>query len=190
MAARCRVAITLVLFVFAAASNLSVLLSVFWGRGYRLGAHLRPLIASLAAADLLMSFIVMPLDAVWNVTVQWLAGDLMCKLMCFLKLFAMHSAAFVLVVVSLDRYRAILHPLDSLDAVSRNRRMLAAAWSGSVLLASPQVLAAPSGLLGSARTRRADPDSAQPSTQRKQLASRVSYRLADPGRKSCTSTRT
>lgn len=139
VAARCRVAATLVLFVFAAISNLSVLISVCWGRGYRLAAHLRPLITSLASADLVMTFVVMPLDAVWNITVQWYAGDVMCKLLCFLKLFAMHSAAFILVVVSLDRYRAILHPLDSLDAGLRNRRMLLVAWTLSVLLASPQV---------------------------------------------------
>lgn len=138
-AARCRVAVTLVLFVFAAVSNLSVLISVCWGRGYRLAAHLRPLITSLASADLMMTFVVMPLDAVWNVTVQWYGGDVLCKLLCFLKLFAMHSAALVLVVVSLDRYRAILHPLDSLDAGLRNKRMLLVAWMLSVLLASPQV---------------------------------------------------
>uniref|UniRef100_A0A3B4ZZY9 Type II GnRH receptor n=1 Tax=Stegastes partitus TaxID=144197 RepID=A0A3B4ZZY9_9TELE len=139
VAAKCRVAATLVLFVFAAVSNLSVLISVCWGRGYRLAKHLRPLIASLASADLLMTFVVMPLDAIWNITVQWYAGDVMCKLMCFLKLFAMHSAAFILVVVSLDRYRAILHPLDSLDAGLRNRRMLLVAWTLSLLLASPQL---------------------------------------------------
>ncbi|XP_060948886.1 gonadotropin-releasing hormone II receptor-like [Limanda limanda] len=139
VAARCRVAATLVLFAFAAVSNLSVLISVCWGRGYRLPAHLRPLIASLASADLVMTFVVMPLDAIWNITVQWYAGDVMCKLLCFLKLFAMHSAAFILVVVSLDRYRAILHPLDSLDAGLRNKRMLLVAWTLSVLLASPQL---------------------------------------------------
>nr|XP_040045246.1 gonadotropin-releasing hormone II receptor-like isoform X2 [Gasterosteus aculeatus aculeatus] len=110
VAARCRVAATLVLFVFAAGSNLSVLISVCWGRGYRLAAHLRPLIASLASADLMMTFLVMPLDAVWNITVQ-----------------------------CLDRYRAILHPLDSLDAGLRNRRMLLVAWTLSLLLASPQL---------------------------------------------------
>lgn len=141
-AARFRVVATLVLFVFAAVSNLSVLLSVTRGRGRRLASHLRPLIASLASADLVMTFVVMPLDAVWNVTVQWYAGDAMCKLMCFLKLFAMHSAAFILVVVSLDRHHAILHPLDTLDAGRRNRRMLLTAWILSLLLASPQVSAA------------------------------------------------
>ncbi|XP_037120437.1 gonadotropin-releasing hormone II receptor-like [Syngnathus acus] len=139
VAARCRVAATLALFVFAALSNLSVLISVRWGRGYRLAAHLRPLIASLASADLVMTFVVMPLDAIWNITVQWYAGDAMCKLLSFLKLFAMHSAAFILVVVSLDRYRAILHPLDSLDAGLRNKRMLLVAWTLSLLLASPQL---------------------------------------------------
>lgn len=139
VAARFRVAATLVLFVFAAISNLSVLISVTRGRGRRLASHLRPLIGSLACADLVMTFVVMPLDAIWNITVQWYAGDAMCKLLCFLKLFAMHSSAFILVVVSLDRHHAILHPLEALDAGRRNKKMLLAAWILSLLLASPQV---------------------------------------------------
>ncbi|XP_043073164.1 gonadotropin releasing hormone receptor 1 [Puntigrus tetrazona] len=139
VAARFRVAATLVLFIFAAVSNLSVLISVTRGRGRHLASHLRPLIASLASADLVMTFVVMPLDAIWNITVQWYAGDAMCKILCFLKLFAMHSAAFILVVVSLDRHHAILHPLEALDAGRRNRRMLLAAWILSILLASPQL---------------------------------------------------
>lgn len=139
VAAHFRVVATLVLFVFAAISNLSVLISVTMGRGRHLASHLRPLIGSLASADLVMTFVVMPLDAIWNITVQWYAGDAMCKILCFLKLFAMHSAAFILVVVSLDRHHAILHPLEALDAGHRNRRMLLAAWILSILLASPQV---------------------------------------------------
>ncbi|XP_061110843.1 gonadotropin-releasing hormone II receptor-like [Conger conger] len=138
-AAQFRVAATLVLFAFAAVSNLSVLASVAWGRGRRLAAHLRPLVGSLAAADLMMTFVVMPLDAAWNVTVQWRAGDAACKLLCFLKLFAMHSASLILVVISLDRHRAILHPFDALDAGRRNRRMLALAWALSLGMATPQL---------------------------------------------------
>lgn len=138
-AAQFRVGATLVLFLFAAISNLALLISVSRGRGRRLASHLRPLIMSLATADLMMTFVVMPLDMVWNVTVQWYAGDAMCKLLCFLKLFAMQASAFILVVISLDRHHAILHPLDSLNAHHRNRRMLVLAWSLSLLLASPQV---------------------------------------------------
>ncbi|XP_059194994.1 gonadotropin-releasing hormone II receptor-like [Centropristis striata] len=139
-AAQVRVGATAVLFVLAACSNLALLVSVWRGRGRRLASHLRPLMLSLAAADLMMTFVVMPLDAVWNVTVQWYGGDALCKLLCFLKLFAMHASAFVLVVISLDRQHAILHPLDALNAHRRNRRMLLLAWSLSLLLASPQLL--------------------------------------------------
>uniref|UniRef100_A0A3Q2W787 G-protein coupled receptors family 1 profile domain-containing protein n=1 Tax=Haplochromis burtoni TaxID=8153 RepID=A0A3Q2W787_HAPBU len=136
-AAQFRVGATFVLFLFAACSNLALLVSVW--RGQRLASHLRPLMLSLASADLMMTFVVMPLDAVWNMTVQWYGGDALCKLLCFLKLFAMHASAFILVVISLDRQHAILHPLDALSAHSRNRRMLLLAWTLSILLASPQV---------------------------------------------------
>ncbi|KAM9309170.1 gonadotropin releasing hormone receptor 3 [Pholidichthys leucotaenia] len=136
-AAQFRVCATLVLFLFAACSNLALLVSVW--RSRRLASHLRPLMLSLASADLMMTFVVMPLDAAWNVTVQWYGGDALCKLLCFLKLFAMHASAFILVVISLDRQHAILHPLDALSAHSRNRRMLLLAWSLSLLLASPQL---------------------------------------------------
>ncbi|KAM6968151.1 gonadotropin-releasing hormone II receptor-like [Aplochiton taeniatus] len=138
-AAQFRVGATFVLFLFAACSNLALLASVCRGQGRRLASHLRPLIVSLASADLMMTFVAMPLDAVWNVTVQWYGGDVLCKLLCFLKLFAMHSSAFILVVISLDRHHAILHPLDSLDSHHRNKRMLGLAWSLSLLLASPQL---------------------------------------------------
>ncbi|XP_006641895.1 gonadotropin-releasing hormone II receptor-like [Lepisosteus oculatus] len=138
-AAQFRVGATLVLFLFAAVSNLAVLASVAGGRGRRLASHLRPLILSLAAADLMMTFIVMPLDAIWNVTVQWYGGDALCRLLCFLKLFAMQASAFILVVISLDRHHAILRPLDSFDANRRNKRMLVLAWSASFLVASPQL---------------------------------------------------
>nr|XP_020444849.1 gonadotropin-releasing hormone II receptor-like [Monopterus albus] len=148
-AAQFRVAATLVLFLFAACSNLALLVSVWCGRGRQLASHLRPLMLSLVAADLMMTFVVMPLDAAWNVTVQWYGGDVLCKLLCFLKLFAMHASAFVLVVISLDRQHAILHPLDALTAHCRNRRMLLVAWSLSLLLASPQVtLSRPVGVSG------------------------------------------
>lgn len=138
-AAQFRVGATLVLFLFAAVSNLALLVSVCRGRGQRLASHLRPLITSLAAADLMMTFIVMPLDMVWNVTVQWHGGDGLCKLLSFLKLFAMQASAFILVVISLDRQHAILHPLDTINAHRRNKRMLVLAWSLSLFLASPQV---------------------------------------------------
>lgn len=136
LAARVRVIITICFFLVAVCSNSAVLYSILRKRRK---SHVKLLILSLTAADLLVTFTVMPLDAVWNVTVQWYAGDLLCKLLNFLKLFAMYSAALVLVVISIDRHSAILHPFTFASSSRRNRLMLCVAWVMSLFLASPQV---------------------------------------------------
>uniref|UniRef100_A0AAV2MF62 G-protein coupled receptors family 1 profile domain-containing protein n=1 Tax=Knipowitschia caucasica TaxID=637954 RepID=A0AAV2MF62_KNICA len=136
VAAQCRVVATLLLCVCASVSNTCVLVSVWRTRG--LASHLRPLMLSLAGAHLMGALLVMPMDAAWNITVQWRGGAVLCKLLCFLKLLCMHACAHVVIVISLDRQHAILRPLRALSAHQRNRRMLTAAWLLSVLLATPQ----------------------------------------------------
>ncbi|KAM9860575.1 putative gonadotropin-releasing hormone II receptor [Aulostomus maculatus] len=136
-AAKVRVVITFILCGVSAFCNLAVLWAAH-GDGKR-KSHVRVLIINLTVADLLVTFIVMPVDAVWNITVQWLAGDFACRLLMFLKLQAMYSCAFVTVVISLDRQSAILNPLAISEAGKRNRVMLMAAWSMSALLSVPQM---------------------------------------------------
>lgn len=136
-AAKVRVVITWILCGISAYCNLAVLRAAH-SDGKR-KSHVRMLIVNLTAADLLVTFIVMPVDAMWNVTVQWLAGDFACRLLMFLKLQAMYSCAFVTVVISLDRQSAILNPLAINKARQKNRVMLSVAWGMSVVLSVPQV---------------------------------------------------
>lgn len=135
-AAKARVVITFILCGVSAACNLAVLWAA---RGQRRKSHVRLLMVNLSAADLLVTLVVMPVDAAWNITVQWLAGDLACRLLMFLKLQAMYSCAFVTVVISLDRQAAVLRPLAIGAARRRNRLMLTAAWTMSAVLSVPQV---------------------------------------------------
>nr|XP_056709206.1 gonadotropin-releasing hormone II receptor-like [Euleptes europaea] len=136
-AAKVRVAITIALFLSSAFFNITVLWTIT--QKYQKRPHLRILLMNLAAADLLVTFVVMPLDAVWNITVQWYAGDLACRLLMFLKLVAMYASAFVTVVISLDRRAAILNPLSVGEAKRKNKVMLCVAWALSLLLALPQM---------------------------------------------------
>ncbi|KAK5873721.1 hypothetical protein PBY51_018735 [Eleginops maclovinus] len=136
-AAKVRVVITCILCGISAFCNLALLWAVH-SDGKR-KSHVRVLIINLTVADLLVTFIVMPVDAVWNITVQWLAGDFACRLLMFLKLQAMYSCAFVTVVISLDRQSAILNPLAISKAGKRNRVMLMVAWGMSVMLSVPQM---------------------------------------------------
>lgn len=141
-AAKVRVGVTIALFISSAGGNLAVLWSVTRPQPSQLRpSPVRRLFAHLAAADLLVTFVVMPLDAIWNITVQWLAGDIACRTLMFLKLVAMYAAAFLPVVIGLDRQAAILHPLGPRSA---GRKLLGTAWGLSFLLALPQV----SDLLG------------------------------------------
>lgn len=143
-AAQVRVAVTFALFALSAGCNLAVLRAV-GGRGSGRRPHIRLLLRHLAAADLLLAVLVMPLDAVWNITLQWRAGDLACRLLMYLRLLAMYASAFVTVVISLDRQAAILRPLAIARARARNRAMLQAAWLLSAGLAVPQVPTGPAG---------------------------------------------
>lgn len=137
MAAKVRVIITFTLCAVSAVCNLSVLWAASTNNKRK--SHVRILIMNLTVADLLVTFIVMPVDAAWNITVQWLAGDLACRLLMFLKLVAMYSCAFVTVVISLDRQSAILNPLAINKAKKKNKIMLSVAWAMSVVLSVPQV---------------------------------------------------
>lgn len=136
-AAKVRVIITFILCVVSAFCNLAMLRAAHNDGKHK--SHVKMLIIHLTVADLLVTFIVMPMDAVWNITVQWLAGDFACRLLMFLKLLAMYSCAFVTVVISLDRQSAILNPLAINKARMRNRVMLTVAWGMSVVLSVPQV---------------------------------------------------
>ncbi|XP_075620837.1 gonadotropin-releasing hormone II receptor-like [Balearica regulorum gibbericeps] len=137
-AAQARVAVTFALFTLSAGCNLAVLRAAGGRRGGR-RSHIRLLLLHLAAADLLVTVAVMPLDAVWNITLQWWAGDLACRLLMYLRLLAMYASAFVTVVISLDRQAAILRPLAITRARRRNRIMLYVAWLLSAGLSVPQL---------------------------------------------------
>jgi hypothetical protein len=115
-AAKVRMGVTIVLFVSFAGRNLAVLWSVTGPQPSQLRpSPVRILFAHLAAADLLVTFVVMPLDATWNVTVQWLAGDIPRPTLRFLKLTAVYAAAFLPVVLGSTarrQYSSLLGPVQ------------------------------------------------------------------------------
>ncbi|NXL36563.1 GNRR2 protein, partial [Glaucidium brasilianum] len=137
-AAQARVAVTFALFVLSAGCNLAVLRAAGGRRGGR-HSHIRLLLRHLAAAPPPVTVAVMPLDAVWNITLPPPAGDLACRLLMYLRLLAMYASAFVTVVISLDRQAAILPPPAITRARRRNRIMLYVAWLLSAGLSVPQL---------------------------------------------------
>lgn len=61
------------------------------------------MLTHLAIADLLVTFVMMPLEVGWSITVSWQAGDFMCRIMSFARVFGLYLSSFVLVCISVDR---------------------------------------------------------------------------------------
>ena len=126
-----------VFFVIAASGNLTVFITLFRNREQKIRVNM--FIMHLAIADLIVTFIMMPMEIGWNSTVDWRAGDFGCRVLMFFRVFGLYLSSCVLVVISLDRYFAILHPLSLNDADKRGQIMLSFAWVFSVIVSIPQV---------------------------------------------------
>ena len=126
-----------VLFLVAAIGNLTVFITLFRNRRRRSRVNL--FIMHLSVADMIVTFIMVPEEIAWHVTVAWIAGDAACRFFMFFRVFGFYLSSFILITISLDRYFAIAHPLSLSDADRRAKLMLFMAWLGSALASIPQV---------------------------------------------------
>ncbi|XP_023032344.1 adipokinetic hormone/corazonin-related peptide receptor variant I isoform X1 [Drosophila willistoni] len=124
-----------ILFVISTIGNTTVLY-LLTKRRLRCPLRIDIMLMHLAIADLMVTFLLMPLEIAWAWTVQWRSTDLMCRLMSFFRVFGLYLSSFVMVCISLDRYYAILKPLQR--SYNRGRIMLACAWLGSAVCSIPQ----------------------------------------------------
>uniref|UniRef100_A0A8C5KR18 Gonadotropin-releasing hormone receptor n=1 Tax=Jaculus jaculus TaxID=51337 RepID=A0A8C5KR18_JACJA len=142
LSGKIRVTMTFLLFLLSATFNACFLLKLQkWTQKKEKGrklSRMKVLLKHLTLANLLETLIVMPLDGLWNVTVQWHAGEPLCKVLSYLKLFSMYAPAFMVVVISLDRSLAITRPLALQNHGKLEQSMTGLAWILSSVLAGPQ----------------------------------------------------
>ncbi|XP_047423218.1 gonadotropin-releasing hormone receptor isoform X2 [Sciurus carolinensis] len=143
LSGKIRVTVTFCLFLLSTTFNASFLLKLQkWTQKKEKGkklSRMKMLLKHLTLANLLETLIVMPLDGMWNITVQWYAGEFLCKVLSYLKLFSMYAPAFMMVVISLDRSLAITRPLTVQNNSKLERSMTSVAWILSSIFAGPQL---------------------------------------------------
>ncbi len=129
------------MFVVAAVGNLTVFVVLFRSRRRRSRVNLYMM--HLAVADLIVTFVMIPVEVSWHATVMWMAGDVSCRFFMFWRTFGFYLSSLVLIVISVDRYFAIVHPLSCSDAERRGRMTLRAAWVISGVASIPQAAPRP-----------------------------------------------
>lgn len=88
--------------VLSSIGNITVLVMLIKRRMKR-PSRIDTMLTHLAVADLLVTLLMMPLEIGWAITVTWQAGDLMCRIMMFARVFGLYLSSFVLVCISVDR---------------------------------------------------------------------------------------
>lgn len=131
-----RVIVTWILFVISAVGNGFVLYCVC--RKSRT-SHVHLIMLHFAVADLAFTFLVMPKDAMWNATMQWLGGDILCRICQMSAQMGMYISSFMVVVTALDRCCSILLPMATSPTKQRRRTkyLVGGAWILSILSAIP-----------------------------------------------------
>ncbi|EDO39067.1 predicted protein, partial [Nematostella vectensis] len=98
------------------------------------------LILNLAVCDLLTPLISIPFDfAVEESNYQWLYGEYMCKTLWPAATLTATSSALTLALISLDRYRLIMHPFKPRLTTKQIKLAIACIYVISVALVTPYV---------------------------------------------------
>ena len=127
-----------VLLPIGAAGNLTVFVTLFRARQRR--SRVNRFIMHLSLADMIVVFIMMPLEIGWHVTVSWKAGDIACRALMFFRAFGFYLSSFILIVISLDRVFTVTpNPMKLQDAEHRGKVMLILSWIMSTVASLPQV---------------------------------------------------
>lgn len=98
------------------------------------------LITHLSIADLLVTGFCMIGESVWSYTVQWLAGEFLCKSVKFAQMFSLYLSTYVLVLIGIDRLFAVKFPIRTANMGRQCKRFLLIVYGLSALFSLPQVI--------------------------------------------------
>lgn len=138
-------------FLFGLVGNALGLYIISRKCGLKAATHL--LIGNLACSNLLITFIVMPMSVFFLYHEhRWhggTAGAVTCKLSQYLFLFPIATSILTILLVSIDRFFAVFHPLRA-KVFRRPKIMTATIWICSAILMSPtlaiyKVISSPDG---------------------------------------------
>ncbi|XP_004676906.1 PREDICTED: neuropeptide S receptor [Condylura cristata] len=126
-----------VLFVFTIAGNSTVLFST-WRRKRK--SRMTFFVTQLAITDFFTGLVNILTDIIWRVTGDFLAPDVVCRVVRYLQVVLLYASTYVLVSLSIDRYHAIVYPMKFLQGEKQAKFLIVIAWSLSFLFSIPTLI--------------------------------------------------
>ncbi|XP_066524033.1 arginine vasopressin receptor 1Ab [Hoplias malabaricus] len=136
--ARLEIGVLSATFLAAVTGNACVLLAL--RRANKKNSRVNLFIKHLSLADLVVAFFQVLPQLCWEVTFRFHGPDLLCRAVKHAQVLGMFASAYMLVMLTVDRYLAVCHPLETLRRrpARRARATIAATWLCSALLSAPQ----------------------------------------------------
>ncbi|XP_023420988.2 neuropeptide S receptor isoform X2 [Cavia porcellus] len=126
-----------VLFVFTISGNSVVLFST-WKRKRK--SRMTFFVTQLAITDSFTGLVNILTDIIWRFTGDFLAPDLVCRVVRYLQVVLLYASTYVLVSLSIDRYHAIVYPMKFLQGERQAKVLIGVAWSLSFLFSIPTLI--------------------------------------------------
>ncbi|XP_056132687.1 arg8-vasotocin receptor-like [Lampris incognitus] len=135
--AKIEITVLSVAFVVAVAGNVSVFLAMHKSRRKPSRMHL--FMKHLSLADLVVAFFQVLPQLCWEITFRFYGPDFLCRIVKHLQVLGMFASTYMMVMMTLDRYIAICHPLQTLhQPTQRAYTMIVSTWVCSLVLSTPQ----------------------------------------------------
>ncbi|XP_024858007.1 arg8-vasotocin receptor-like [Kryptolebias marmoratus] len=135
--AKMEISVLSLTFVAAVVGNVSVLLAMYRTRRKLSRMHL--FMKHLSLADLVVAFFQVLPQLCWEITFRFYGPDFLCRIVKHLQVLGMFASTYMMVMMTLDRYIAICHPLQTLQQPARRAHlMIGSTWACSLVLSVPQ----------------------------------------------------
>uniref|UniRef100_A0A667Z304 Arginine vasopressin receptor 1A n=1 Tax=Myripristis murdjan TaxID=586833 RepID=A0A667Z304_9TELE len=135
--AKIEITVLSITFVVAVIGNVSVLLAMYKTKKKMSRMHL--FIKHLSLADLVVAFFQVLPQLCWEITYRFYGPDFLCRIVKHLQVMGMFASTYMMVMMTVDRYIAICHPLKTLQQpTQRSYIMIVSTWMCSLVLSMPQ----------------------------------------------------
>ncbi|TDG49789.1 hypothetical protein AWZ03_003777 [Drosophila navojoa] len=97
-------------------------------------------IVNLSIADAMVSSLNVTFNYYYMLDSDWIFGEVYCKVSQFIAMLSICASVFTLMAISIDRYVAIMKPLQPRMSKRRNLAIAAIIWLSSTLISCPMLL--------------------------------------------------
>ncbi|XP_015667262.1 neuropeptide S receptor [Protobothrops mucrosquamatus] len=126
-----------VLFVVIVVGNAIVLVST-WKRKRK--SRMTFFVTQLAITDCFTGLINIMTDIIWRFTGDFMAPDLVCRIVRYLQVVLLYASTYILVSLSIDRYHAIVYPMKFFQGERQAKILIIIAWGLSFLFSIPNLI--------------------------------------------------